>query len=115
MFAGRFPFRRFPLRAVSIMALVLSAGAALSPGTARGGYIYVANFNGGTIGEYTTSGSVVNASLVTGLRTPNGIAVTPTPEPSTLALLGAGGLALLVYAWRRRRNRCGLGIAAESR
>ena len=28
----------------------------------------------------------------------------PTPEPSTLALLGAGALALATYAWRRRRT-----------
>jgi hypothetical protein len=26
------------------------------------------------------------------------------PEPSTLALLGMGGLGLLAYAWRRRRS-----------
>jgi autotransporter-associated beta strand protein len=29
--------------------------------------------------------------------------VTPAPEPSTLALLLAGGVGLLAYAWRRRR------------
>ena len=28
--------------------------------------------------------------------------LTPTPEPSTLALLGAGALGLLGFAWRRR-------------
>lgn len=30
---------------------------------------------------------------------------TPTPEPGTLALLGAGGLALAAYGWRRRRSQ----------
>jgi probable HAF family extracellular repeat protein len=28
--------------------------------------------------------------------------LTPTPEPSTLALLAAGALGLAAYAWRRR-------------
>lgn len=65
--------------------------------------LFVANFGNGTIGEYTTSGVVVNASLISGLNGPVGIVVTPAPEPSTLALLGASVLGLLAYAWRRRR------------
>ena len=59
--------RSVMLRTISIMALVLSVGAALSPATARGQNIYVTNSSDGTIGEYTTSGAVVNASLVSGL------------------------------------------------
>jgi len=65
----------FSLRAMSIMALVLSAGAALTPATARG-QIFVTNYGGTTIGEYTTSGATVNASLVSGLDEPYGIAVS---------------------------------------
>ena len=62
--------RWFMLRTISIVALVLSVGAALSSATARGQDIYVTNDGHGTIGEYTTSGAVVNASLVSGLSMP---------------------------------------------
>jgi hypothetical protein len=54
------------------------------------------------LGEYTTSGAVVNRAL---LHTPLGIdeliAVVVVPEPSTVALM-TFGLVLLVY---RNRNR----------
>ena len=69
-----------------------------------GSNLLVANANGNTVGEYTMSGAVVNASLVAGLDDPQGIAITqPTPEPSTLALLGVGAMGLIAYVWRRRR------------
>jgi hypothetical protein len=32
----------------------------------------------------------------------HGFVATPTPEPSTLVLLGIGTLGLLGWAWRRR-------------
>src|SRR5208283_1024762 len=48
-------------------------------GIAASGALFVANFNGGTIGEYTTSGATVNASLITGLNQPFGIALVPEP------------------------------------
>ena len=64
----------FKLSAMSIMALALLAGAALMPATAQGD-IFVTNYNG-TVGEYTTSGATVNASLVSGLYEPMGIAVS---------------------------------------
>ncbi len=38
--------------------------------------IYVTNYGGNTIGEYTNSGTVVNASLISGLSSPWGIAVS---------------------------------------
>jgi len=33
------------------------------------------------------------------------LAVTTVPKPSTIAILGAGALGLLVYAWRREKRR----------
>ncbi len=66
----------------------------------------VANSSYDTIGEYTTSGAAVNASLVsTGLYYPGGIAVSQsTPEPSTLALLCVGAMSFAAYAWRRKQT-----------
>ena len=40
-----------------------------------GGDLFVATYNG-TVGEYTTAGGTVNASLITGLSQPYGIAVS---------------------------------------
>ncbi len=68
--------RWFMLRPISIVALVLSVGAALSSATARGQNIYVANQGNGTIGKYTTSGGTVNASLVSGLSGPAYLALS---------------------------------------
>jgi len=65
----------FGLRTMSIMALVLSAGAALTPATARG-QIFVTDFADGTIGEYNLDGTTVNPSLVSGLNEPAAIAVS---------------------------------------
>jgi hypothetical protein len=45
----------------------------------------------------------VNASLVSGLKTPDGIALSqPVPEPATLTLLCSALLALGVVCLRRR-------------
>jgi len=54
----------------------------------------------GRIGEYTTSGATVNASLITGLNSPTGIAVV-VPEPATGLLVMTG---LLGFAGTRRRR-----------
>ena len=68
--------RWFLLRNISIVALVLSVEAAISSSTARGQDIFVTNAGNSTIGEYTTSGGTVNASLVSGLYEPWGLAVS---------------------------------------
>ena len=41
-----------------------------------GSNLFIANYNTNSIGEYTTSGATVNASLITGLSGPVGIAVS---------------------------------------
>ena len=57
--------------------LGLFAGLALmSINAARGDIIFVTNAGNGTVGEYTTSGATVNASLISGLSIPQGIAVS---------------------------------------
>src|SRR5215469_11598300 len=41
-----------------------------------GSNLFVTNQANGTIGEYTTSGAIVNAALVSGLNTQGGIAIS---------------------------------------
>jgi len=57
---------------------ILFVGAAMlaMPAIARGDTLFETNSNSGTIGEYTTSGATVNASLVSGLTGPAGVAVS---------------------------------------
>ena len=69
--------RRASIHKVITIAFLMVAGAVLSSATARAQSIYVTNLDTGTIGKYTTSGTVVNASLVSGLGPqPEGIAVS---------------------------------------
>ena len=61
------PFRfKFLIAALTLWAV---------PATARG-QIFGANEYTGTIGEYTTTGATVNASLITGVGPPNGMALS---------------------------------------
>lgn len=43
--------------------------------------LYVSSQNSGTIGEYTAGGTTVNASLISGLADPYGIAVSGSVRP----------------------------------
>jgi hypothetical protein len=54
------------------ITLVLACGLTA---TLKAQDIYVANAGSGTIGEYTLSGATVNASLISGLDAPSGIAI----------------------------------------
>jgi hypothetical protein len=62
-----------------VLFATLAAATALwaMPATARA-QIFVVNHQNGTIGEYTTSGATVNASLISGLNNPGGVAVSGT-------------------------------------
>ena len=66
--------RRVAATYISVAATL--AGAALMPVPARGDIIYVTNYNGGTVGEYTDTGVTVNSSLISGLINPTGIAIS---------------------------------------
>src|ERR1022692_3698910 len=68
---------RFSLRLVpALVAAVAVAALWAMPGTARGQIFETNNVNN-TIGEYNaTTGATVNASLVSGLSSPEGIAVS---------------------------------------
>jgi DNA-binding beta-propeller fold protein YncE len=80
-----------------ISGLLNPIGIAIS-----GTNLFVANFgngnaNTGKIGEYTISGTTVNASLISGLDNPWGITVVP--EPNVLLLFALG---VMQFPARRR-------------
>ena len=81
--------------------------------------LFVTNANPGTIGEYTTSGATVNASLISGSGFyPTNIAVSaapvsaPVPEPSTYAMMLAGLGLIGFIAYRRKNNSSNMLMAA---
>lgn len=71
-----------------------------------GGNVYVASQEYGTISEYSSTGSLINASFASGFVQPDYIAFppSPVPEPATLSLLALGSTALLARRRQRTRN-----------
>ena len=67
-------------RLVRLAVSLFTAATAFSAtrATAAVGNIFVLNHQTGTVGEYTTDGATVNASLIKGLTAPNDIAVSGT-------------------------------------
>ena len=67
--------RKTPLAGLLLAAFVITISVWAMPATAQGQIFVTTNYTS-TIGEYTTSGATVNASLVSGLNGPEGIAVS---------------------------------------
>ena len=75
-----------------------------------GANLWVTNYNRGTIGEYNaTTGAVINASLVSGLNDPSGIAVSggnlSVIEPWAAAQIGEYNATTGAVGQRRARLR----------
>jgi hypothetical protein len=72
-----------------------------------GSDLFVINFAGDTIGEYTTAGATVNAALISGLDGPAGIAIagSAVAEASTWVMALTGFAALAFAGFRRARSR----------
>ncbi len=62
------------LKTIQLIALALTCSLAATLKAQN--VLYVANYANNTIGEYTDSGSSVNASLITGLDGPVGLAIS---------------------------------------
>ncbi len=69
------------------------------------GNLFEADYGSGSIYEFTPNGT--RSTFASGFNAPSGLAFAPTPEPSSLALLGAISIGLIGYRWRRRQKMTG--------
>ena len=89
---------------VSVLNADLITGLSNPWGVAvSGSDLFVSNTSAGTIGEYTTSGTKVNSSVIKSLGSPMELVVVPSAasvpdQPSTALLLGACLAALFLAA-----------------
>ena len=87
-----------------------SYGSIFEINTSNGNYSILHSFNNSDgYGEYPVGGLTLSGSTLYGMTQFGGtngdgtVYAFQIPEPSTLALLAAGAISLLAYAWRRRR------------
>jgi hypothetical protein len=91
-----------------ITGLSIPEGLALSDNN-----LFVVNNGSGTVGEYNaTTGAAINANLITGLNNPTGLAVASVPEPSTLAMIAVGSVALMGMMLRRKHLQANVARTA---
>ena len=83
-----------PILAVLFSTLAVLAASCAAPGTAVAGEIFVDNYSDSLVGEYTTSGATINASL---FAAPGG-ATGMTVSGADIFMCGSGGHGTSVVA-----------------
>ena len=66
------------MRSTKIIYGIALALTCILAATLKAQNLYVTSFANGTTGKYTTAGATVNASLISGLQSPSGIAISGT-------------------------------------
>ena len=117
---GLQPFGSLTLSGTTLYGMTSEGGSSgdgnvFSVGTDGSGFVDLLDFTGtGGVypGEFPTGDLTLSRGTLFGMTSQGGangdgnvfsLTTTPTPEPSTIALLAAGSLGLLGYGWQRRR------------